>query len=372
MSTPLWDDLLTEEERRALEPGAPERLDATPDVLVVGGGVIGLTTAVFCRRAGAERVLVLERGRLGSGPSGRAAGTLTPGIHALLRSDPFVRLADRGLELHVELDREWGGVASFATIDSLVSPPVVPPAQLVERAGASLVDGVTAREIEPEFAEVQAAIHLPRQGSIRPLRFIGALADRAGTVATGVEVTEVRTSADRVTRARTSHGDVSPGAVVLATGITDRVHGPPQQRVKGHMIATEPAPFRLRTLPAGMIGFVQTIEGRIVGGGTFDVGDDTPDIRSGVVETMVAEMQRVIPRTKDLRLSHTWTCFRPATADELPVIDRVPGLENVWASVGHFRTGILVAPAAAEIVAEWISTGTRPASAEPFAAKRSA
>jgi glycine oxidase len=370
VTSTVWEDLLTEEERRSLAPGAPHRLDPTPDVVVVGGGAIGLAAAVFCRRAGLERVLLIDRDRLASGPTGRAAGTLTPGIHALLRSAAFVRLASRGLELHRELDREWGDQTGFRTIDSLVAlPPVVPPPEVLERTGASLVDGVAAREIEPEFGEVEHALHIPRQGAILPLRFIAALASRAGTVATGVELLDIERSGERAVRVRTSRGDVSPGAIVLATGVVDRLPVP-QHRVKGHMLATEPAPFRLRTLPAGIVGLVQTSDGRIVAGGTFDPGDDDPAIRPEVIDALVAELQRLVPGSRELAVTHRWTCFRPATTDELPVIDLVPGLTNVWASAGHYRTGILVAPAAAEIVAGWISTGRAPAMARDFAAAR--
>ena len=367
----LWDDALTEEDRRALDPGPPDRLDPAPDVLVVGGGVTGLATAVFCKRAGLERVVVIERDRLASGPSGRAAGTLTPGIHALLRPGPFVDLARRGLDLHRELGGQWDHVAGFRTIDSLVDVPVQFPVEVVDEAGGTLVDGATARDIEPELGDVNHAIHLPRQGSIRPLAFAAALAERAGQVATGVEMLGMDTRDGRVTRVRTSHGDLAPGALVLATGTAGEV-GVPQQRIKGHMLATEPAPFRLRTMPAGIIGLVQTAEGRIVAGGTFDPGDDAPDIRQGVIDAMLSELRRLVPRAADLGVSHRWTCFRPAVPDELPLIDRVPGLDNAWASVGHFRTGIMVAPAAADLVASWIATGDRPDAAAPFGVDRSA
>ena len=78
----------------------------------------------------------------------------------------------------------------------------------------------------------------------------------------------------------------------------------------------------------------------------------------------------MVPRTKELGVSHRWTCFRPAVADELPVIDQLPGLENAWASVAHFRTGIMVSPAAGELLAAWITTGERPAGAIPFGCDR--
>ncbi|MFN2545517.1 MAG: NAD(P)/FAD-dependent oxidoreductase [Actinomycetota bacterium] len=369
MTTPLWDDLLTDQERAALDPGPPDRLDPTPDVLVVGGGVTGLMTALFCRRAGIDRVTVLEQGRLGDGPSGRAAGTLTPGIHALVRTEPFVGLAARGLELHDELDKEWGGAAGFKRVDSLVALPAEVPAKLVERTGAKLVDGVAAREIEPEFGEVQAAVHIPRQGAIRPLSLIAALASRAGAVATGVEVTDIERTGNRVTRVRTTRGDMSPGAVVLATGTVERLPLP-QLLVKGHMLATEPAPFRLRTLPAGIVGLVQTAEGHIVAGGTFDPGDEEPELREGPLELLVAELQRLVPKAKELEIAYRWTCFRPAVADELPIIDLLPDHENVWTNAAHFRTGIMVAPAAAELVAEWITSGYRTEAAKPFGLTR--
>ena len=360
MTGPLWDSLLTDDERRALSPGPPPELDPAPDVLVVGGGVAGLTTAAFLRRAGVDRVTVIEREeRLANGPSGRAAGTLTPSIHALLKPDPFVRLANRGLELHRELDAEWDGAAGFRTIDSLVAPPFEPPQELLDRAGGTLLDGPAARELEPEFGEPDIAVRLPRQGAVRPLAFARELARRAGDVWTGVELLDVEQRDGRVHRVRTSHGDVAPGAVVLATGVTDRAPAK-QRRVKGHMLATEPAPFRLRTMPAGVVGVVQTAEGHLVAGGTFDLDDHEPDVRDAVLDTILGDLHRLVPRSKDLHVAFAWTCFRPSTVDELPVIDRLPDLENAWANVGHFRTGILVAPAAAELLAAWITSGDRP------------
>src|SRR2546423_13660716 len=95
----VWDETLTEDERRALDPGPPEHLEPAPDLLVVGGGVTGLATAVACRRAGLGDVLVIDGDRLASGPSGRAAGTLTPGIPAPVRPGPFLSPAHPGPEL---------------------------------------------------------------------------------------------------------------------------------------------------------------------------------------------------------------------------------------------------------------------------------
>src|SRR5207302_1485958 len=144
------------------------------------------------------------------------------------------------LELHRELDADWENAAGFRTIDSLVAVPVRFPDRLVEEAGGRIIDGAGAREIEPELADVEHAIHLPDQGSIRPLAFAVQLAARAGQVATGVELLGMESAGGRVASVHTSQGDVSPGALVLATGTAEEV-AVPQMRVKGHMLATEPA-----------------------------------------------------------------------------------------------------------------------------------
>src|SRR5207302_498085 len=123
---------------------------------------------------------------------------------------------------HRELDRECDGAAGFRTLDSLLAVPVDPPSEMSAGAGARLVDGVTAREIEPELGEVEWAIHVPRQGSVRPLDFAAQLAARAGVVATRVEMTGVEEHDGRVVRVRTSCGDLTPGAVVFATGTSEQ------------------------------------------------------------------------------------------------------------------------------------------------------
>ncbi len=69
-------------------------------------------------------------------------------------------------------------------------------------------------------------------------------------------------------------------------------------------------------------------------------------------------------------MTHGWCCFRPMAGDGQPVIDRVPELENAWVSCGHYRTGILMAPATGELLARSITTGEAPAEAADFGIAR--
>jgi len=215
-------------------------------------------------------------------------------------------------------------------------------------------------------------IALPQQAEVHPLRLAAAYARRAGTVVTGVAVTGVDTAGGRVARVHTGAGDITPGALVVATGTPPAfVLDVSWPAIKGHLLTTEPAPFRLEVSPGGPhIGVRQLPDGRLLAGGTLDPDDHEPDVRDDVVAGLREEMVALVPGAAGLSIDHAWTCFRPGTPDGLPVIDRVPGLDNAWLSAGHFRTGLLVAPAAARAIASWIAGTERPPELASFSLGR--
>jgi thiazole synthase len=369
LSEPWWRNELSAEDRRVLDPG-PGELDQRPDVLIVGGGAVGLATAVMCRRAGIERVQVIEREHLAAGPSGSAAGGLSPGMYTLARPGPFADLAWESLRLYHELDEEWDGALGLRSLDWLiVSPDRIPPGS-IEAEGLSVLDAGAARAAEPGlFPEISGAISVPGQSWVQPQHLAVELARRAGNVTTSVAMTEMETSGGRISRIRTTGGDVSPGAVVLATGSAPPGIRVPTVVVKGHLLVTGPSPDPPRTGVASSVIVLPLPDGRLLAGGTFDTGDDEPVVRDRVVEGIRSEMARILPETADLPTARAWCCFRPGTPDELPVIDRVPGLDNAWMSVGHFRTGLLLAAGAGKALAGWMAGGV-PAGLDAFALSR--
>jgi glycine/D-amino acid oxidase-like deaminating enzyme len=372
----VWRDTAGAGVLAALEPGVPPDLDRRPDVLVVGGGAVGLATAALCSRAGLGRVVVIERDRLAAGASGSAAALLTPEAHVWTDPPPFVALARTSLQLLRALDAEWDGAIGVETLEWLVALPQAVPLDAELGALVDVLGPDDAHAIEPELGDVPGALRIREQARVHPLRLAAALAARAGTVATGVEMLGVSTAGGGVTAVRTSHGDVHPGAVVFATGLAPKLPELPapavaQRWVKGHLLATAPAPFRLRTALAALEGLVLQLEGgEIVAGGTLDEGDHDPVVRDDVIAGIRKALAALVPRTTDLDIGNAWCCFRPTTADKQPVIDRVDGLENAWITCGHFRTGILMAAATGDALARWIESGHPPDGVAPFGLAR--
>jgi glycine oxidase len=111
--------------------------------------------------------------------------------------------------------------------------------------------------------------------------------------------------------------------------------------------------------------------GRLLVGGTLDVDDPSPGVCDDVIGMLRAQLSVALPATADVATSHKWCCWRLHHADGLPVIDQLPGVDNAWLTSVHYRTGILIGPAA-DLVLEWVTTARRPPTAAPFTLARSA
>jgi glycine/D-amino acid oxidase-like deaminating enzyme len=301
---PVWDDETSPGDVRELE-----RRDEPPrtcDVLVVGGGIIGLAIAASCSQRGMS-VVVVERGRLAGGASGRAAGGLACDAHPQAGPE-WHRYAFRSLELHRAQDDY-----AVEDLDLRVVPNLVVPAQ----------------------------------ARVNPLEMAAALSRRVGVVCTNTE----------------DSGAISSAAIVYATGAARAT-----TLVKGHLIATAPASFTLGEIVATADSeflALQLPSGRIVAGGTKEPDDTDDDVRDETVERIRRQLVEIAPPAKDVEVTHAWTCFRPKMGDELPVIDRIG--EREFVATGFYSTGILMAPVAGELVAGAIQGEMLP---QAFSAKR--
>ena len=370
--TAVWRDELTAAERAQLGRGPGEISRAHPDVLVVGGGIAGVATAAACHDAGLGSVLLIEAGRLGSGATGGAAGLLTPEIHEWSDPEPFVELARTSLGLWGELEQTWPGGVGLIELDWIGLQPDPEGFALHQRPEVEWLDPAQVATLVPGLARPMGGALIRRQARVNPLRSLARLAAVLPAVTTGTAATSVRVRGDRVVAVGTTSGDIQPGTVVFATGMPPLLDGLPldlpASRVKGHLLATEPTPVRLPGTVAPVA--TQLADGRLLVGGTFDVGDESPAVRQDVIDSILAALQATLPAVGGIRADYQWCCFRPRHPDGRPVIDRVPGLRNAWLTSGHFRTGILMAPVTGRTIARWISADEPPPEADAWSSAR--
>ena len=370
--TPIWRDRLTDEERAQLGRGAGSISLPRPDILVIGGGIVGVATAAACHSAGLGSVLLIEAGRLGSGATGGAAGLLTPEIHEWSDPEPFVDLARTSLELWGELEQSWPGGVGLIELDWIGLAPDPDGFAPHQRPAVEWLDHDQVAELVPGLARPMAGALIRQQARVNPLRSLSRLAAVLPAVATGTAATSITTEGGRVTKVTTTAGDIHPGAVVFATGLPPLLDGLhldlPASRVKGHLLVTEPSPVRLPGTVAPVA--TQLDDGRLLVGGTFDMGDETPAVRQEVIDSILEALYATLPAVRGLQAAYQWYCFRPRHPDGRPVIDKVPGLDNAWLTSGHFRTGILMAPVTAATITRWISAGDPPAEAAAWSTDR--
>jgi glycine oxidase len=370
--TAVWRDRLTAPERAQLGRGAGVIEQQHPDILVVGGGIAGVATAAACHAAGLGSVLLIEAGRLGSGATGGAAGLLTPEIHEWSDPEPFVELARTSLELWGELEQSWPDGVGLIELDWIGLAPDPDGFAPHQRPAVEWLDHDQVADLVPGLARPMAGALIRRQARVNPLRSLARLASVLPEVATGTAATSIAVQSGRVVRVTTTAGEIHPGAVVFATGMPPLLDGLPldlpASRVKGHLLVTEPSPVRLPGTVAPVA--TQLDDGRLLVGGTFDMGDETPTVRQDVIDSILEALYATLPAVRGLKAAYQWCCFRPRHPDGRPVIDRVPGLDNAWLTSGHFRTGILMAPVTAHTITRWISAGEPPAEAAAWSSVR--
>jgi glycine oxidase len=361
-------------------------LSGSRDVLVIGGGVIGLSLAWRARERGMS-VTVLERDTLGSGTSQVAAGMLAP-----VAEVEFGEAGRRVLELGLRSAELWPSFAeqlqAAAEIDvgllrtgTLVLARDEDEARELERQVAfrdglglstSRLRGSEARQREPALApSTRLALEAPDDHSVDPRAVLAALC--AACEASGVGLREhahvqrVESDAGRVTGVALDDGQsLGAGQVVLAAGAwSAQVDGAELDGARpGATVPVRPVRGQLLRLrdPAGpgllsrVIRFeggylVPRADGRYVLGATVEERgfDVEPDV--GGVYELLREAHEVVPGISELKIEELCVGLRPGMPDNAPAIG-AGSPEGLLLATGHHRNGILLAPLTAELGAK--------------------
>ena len=387
VTEPVWFRSLSADDRRDLIGTRGEIGHTTPDVLVVGGGLIGLAVAYSLAELGA-RVQLIEAQSFACGASGANAGGIWPNDQGPSHSPAFQALAFQGrdlwarLSLRPDFDFDWR-VNGFLNLNVERLGPTAAEAGFTLQArgySAHAVDGEQIAGLEPELrAGLHAGLHFPSEAHLNPVKAAASLAraarKRGAGLSSGVAAVEVKRDGDRITVVETTAGPIEPAQVVATTGWTAGWLAeatdwkPPVRPVSGQLISTEPLRPILRGTVAGRFLVFQLRTGEIVTGGNVLESDrlsPDPDLTNRFAEAA----RELIPALKDVPFPRAWCGIRPGTPDDLPIIDRLPGSANAWIACGHFRNGVLLAPSTGRNLATWIKSGDCPEELLPFRADR--
>jgi glycine oxidase len=367
--------------------------DRAPDVVIVGGGVMGCATAYYLAAAGV-RVTLLEQHRIGGPPS--ASGASAAIVEALAGSPPpLARQAQLSRRLLADLapqlldatgiDVEYArlGTMRLAFTEEEAAALRGQVAALYAEVGeaSEWLDPAAIRTLEPATPErVRGALYVPSSNGLYAPKYVRALAAgaaaRGAAVLQGVCVTGFAVQGSRVTAVQTTEGSIAAGQVLLAagawTGIVSRWLGRPLPvgPERGQIMALAPAPGRPRVAhvlhgPGGYI--IPKANGTACVGATHElVGFDARVTASGL--KFLADLAfRLAPGLESATLKHVWMGFRPVLLrDGLPAVGRLPGLENAYVAAGHGAIGLTVSAAVGSTLAQLMRGEEPDVSLAPF------
>ncbi|WP_110687742.1 glycine oxidase ThiO [Salinicola aestuarinus] len=341
------------------------------DFLIVGGGVIGMMTALQLGDAG-HTVTLIERGVCGREASWAGGGIVSP-LYPWRYSRPISALSSwsegRYPELAGRLLEETGIDPEFRQKGLLyLRVDDVGDALAWAREVAKPLSRVDARTLYAKAPNAapgfDSALWMPTLGSIRNPRLGKALRARLATMP-GVECLEGREvrgllrEGERVIGVDTAGGPVLGGQTVVCAGAWSRSLlesvgvALPIRPVRGQMILfrTPPGLVERVILKDGRY-VIPRGDGRVLAGSTLEeVGFDKRTTREAR-DSLYASALSIVPGLAECEVEHHWAGLRPGSPDGVPMIGAVPGLEGLHVNAGHYRNGLVLAPASTRLLVD--------------------
>jgi glycine oxidase len=330
----------------------------TWDVIIIGGGIIGLSLAIALRKRGAT-VLVVERGEPGREASHSAGGMLvdcpleTPAVLQALATASARMYPEFAYELEVEsgmkVDLRDQGTLFFASPKHVEKDAAFVASHLLTR---------TLTEVEPALALSQLPVLYLKERSVDPRALTAAAwktaKNRNVDFSSGDEVTAVTITDGRATGVRTTKTEFHGAKVVNCAGAWSGQIGPiafPTRPVKGQMLCLiMPSHTMLKhVIRSPQAYLVPRSDGRLLVGATVEEAGFDKRTDVATIQRLHRAAINLVPKLADAKILESWAGLRPGTPDALPILGatQTPGY---YVATGHFRDGILLAPITAEVM----------------------
>jgi glycine oxidase len=355
-------------------------MSTVPDLVVLGGGIAGLTSALAAAERGL-RVTLIDHARAGAA-SRASAGMLAPNVEGLSKAalpagmaarDFYPRFLDvlrNRTDVEVPLDRK--GIIELASSDTELQ-------QMAARAPETteILDARALATLEPAFASHAGALLHLLNGAVENVALMAALDIAIARQSRIARLTDEVGSLDargNLPAFRSRGGTRYAGRrLLLASGawagtLPGLPRSLPVRPVRGQLFRLEGLPIRHVTYGAG--GYLVPRKASLLVGATSEeTGFDSGTTPRGL-SALRAIATRAIPVLSKANVVEHWAGLRPVSADGLPILGADPLLPSLFYACGYSRNGILFAPWAADQLAPALAGGAAPASLAPFRVER--
>ena len=360
-----------------------------PDVAIIGAGVIGCAIARELARRGAGRIVVIDRGQPGGEASSAAAGMLAVGSSRARRgalADLKRASAALAAPLAAELADETGIDVEYANSGVLDLAFNTREAEQLERFvvrqrergfAVEELDGDAVRDRHREInPAVRGGALFGDDASLNAGRLVEAL--HASAAARGVEfrlgtpVRRIVARRGRVEALQVGGDRVAPGHVVVAAGAwSDAVGAMLRAPIavrgdRGEMLAVKPRVPLALPMFWGDACLVPRPDGEVLIGSTSAPRVGEKMVTAAGAALLLSRAVRMVPALADAPVTRVWSGLRPLSLLGRPVIGPLRGYANVTAACGHHRTGVLLAPITARLVAELLLDRATSIDIRPF------
>jgi len=348
------------------------------DIIIIGGGVIGLMTARELMKSGA-RVLILERQTIGRESSWAGGGILSP-LYPWRAAEPIIQLWLRShaeyprlaeiLQTRTGIDPEWrrsGLLIADCKDERLAETWCQSHEVAYERP-----DLAQFRALEPSVQFTPSSpIFLPEIAQVRNPRLLRAL--ELELLADGAQifeyhaVTEIATNGTNINHVSAGDKTYSADQYVITAGawsgmMSDQFFPSPHlhvEPVRGQMIifSAEPGLLRHVILNQGHY-LIPRSDGRILAGSTLEYAGFDKSITETARSELLEFAYTVLPALRSYAVEKHWAGLRPGSPTGIPYIGRHPAIQNLYFNCGHFRNGFAMAPASAHLLADLLLART--------------